>query len=1278
MASPSAVSEDRKSDDIEIVSVGALYSGSWDKKYWSSSRGKDRFPYPVGYKAVRAYNGSTYYMEIEEGAKGPLFLIRYLDESWSGQTPDIAWGKFQKTGLSNLKVWHGKRFTCKMNGVEFFGFKNPLVQRLLRELVNNSHGMVESYSSNRVSQIQVDDERLAKRENPDLLCYLDMPVARKKRSRKAEIGHQNSVVKEGHKKTRFQDSCSGKEILNSATASICSAKEEVEIVGLQGALPEQLHSCHATNENSSPPIENPPEVKVVVPIQETNQLPNSCTTKPLSNISEELHGLQPKENKPNDDTFLNGSQDMTSSNLCAPDTLEFVQDNPISSALATDDNTSCEQKEELTLADIVVNEGHSAGPYTEDLADQEIAKSMISFLLPRAIPLLKKASVKKPPKTDVSETMSARLNHSDNSKTSQLDDASGSVVSLSIRTCTGDDENRQVVALDSVQDCTSDVPVAPDSFDESHLDVPGSGHIISSSKEASPADLSKNPLDEEDVVIVTPNPLVSALDTVEIIKPSSHDVPFAPDSFDESHLDGLGSGHIISSSKEAYPADLPKQHIDEEQVVIENASLSVPALNTVEIIKSSSHDVSTILEENNLGGCVKKSMLIPQCTSPINKIITKESEELCAGDLVQTEHHSENKEAKSTSCSTEGSNGLVVGTTPTVASSVRKETHKVYSRKRVSTNQLRGNKNSSSESKNSCRNTGDGDSISKMSPNKTQRILEPQSTWSTNSVSDRINPQGDGSSHVTEHYQGPELMKVNNNQFTNVFCNEACVIPQDIRPAQGFENASTSPPSFPASKVENVQGHIDEALGIQVSEPPSTKSQYKEHTSEKSISSVPEISASSSLKLNRDIKINNEMEKTVELLGCYFHPMPISSVSLQSVGNEIYICVLSFATEDRVRTLFMYKISAKAPTKGFPCVVGHTPVILPIMDDKSGANVNSRALERSYFHVTPDGEHLIFTGNIKTPYCRKREIDCSCLTCTSASFEENVVRIVEVKTGYVSLVTKLQAVDSVQCLVVCDPDYLVAVVKGGNLIVWAMNSNWRGPTEEFIIPANPCTSSCIVELKKIPKCPHLIIGHSGIGEFTVWDISTRSLVSRFVSLSNMIFEFIPTSLFAWHPLHGHSTMEDHIDMILAATKLWFSKGINNKTLVPAEVKDTAIWILVSTDPDPDVKCETVERPGRCWRLALLVRNQVILGSQFDPRADVAGTVSGHGVTGTLDGLVYLWDMSTGLKLGSLHDFKGQGVACISSDDRGNICIASEDGQLLVYCHPTKETQSQGV
>ncbi|CAH2033897.1 unnamed protein product [Thlaspi arvense] len=1175
MASPSSVSEDRKSDGLEIVSVGALYRGSWDKKYWSSSRGKDRFPYPVGYKAVRAHNGNIYYMEIEEGAKGPLFLIRYLAESWTGQTPDIAWGKFQKAGISHLKVWHGKRFTCKMDGMEFFGFKNPLVQRLLRELVTNSHGMVESSSSSRASQIRVDDERPVMCENPNLICYLDMPVARKKRSRKSESVYQDSVVKDGHKKPRCQDSSCDTDILNSAP---------VEIVGIEAAPPRQLHS------------ETPPVVKAVVPIQETD-IPDRCKSKPLSNISEELHGLQEKEYIPNPDVFLHESEDMTGSNLFAPDTLEFVQDNNISSAPIMDDNTSCEQKEELTLADMVVNEEHSSEPNAEDLADsadQESAISMISFLLPKAIPLLKKASSKKRKTNDLSGTQSSRLNRSNNCKTSQLDNASEAAVSLSIKTCSGDDENAQVVALDSVQDFTSNGSIAPDSFDESYLDVPGNGHII--------------------------------------------------------------------SYKEACPTDLPKMHIAKEQAAIVNSNLTAPALDTTEIINPPSHDVCNIVEENNQDGSVKNSMSIPHCTSSADRILSQESEELRAaeGGLVQTEHHSENKERKGISSSTEG------GTTPTEVSSIRKEMHKVYSRKKRSTNQQRRNKNSSSESENSCRKTGDDDPISKVSHSKTPRILELQPTLSTNSESDRTNPQADGSGHVTEQYQGPELVKMNN---TNVLSNEACVVPEDISPAHSSGDARVSSSSFPVSKVEDFQAHIGEAMDIQVSEP-STKSQHKEQTSEKS-TSVLEIPASSNLKVDRDIKIDNEVEKTVELLGCYFHPMPVSSVSLKSVGNEIYIYVLSFATEDKVRTLFLYKLSAKAQTKGFPSVVGHAPVVLPVVDGISGGN---RTLERSYFHFTPEGQHLIFTGNIKTPYCRKKEIDCSCLTCTSASFEENAVRIVQVKNGYVSLVTKLQAVDSVQCVVVCDPNYVIAVIKSGNLIVWAMNPHWRGHTEEFVILPNPCMSKCIVELKKIPKCPHLIVGHNGIREFTIWDISKRCLVSRFESPSNMIFEFIPTSLFAWHTVHSHSTIEDHVDMILAATKLWFSKGTNNKTLVPAEVKDTAIWLLVSTDPDPDA---SVESPARCWRLALLVRNQVILGSQLDPRADVAGTVSGHGVAGTLDGLVYLWDLSTGTKLGSLHDFKGEGVSCISSDDSGNICIASKDGQLLVYCHPAKETQNQG-
>lgn len=218
----------------------------------------------------------------------------------------------------------------------------------------------------------------------------------------------------------------------------------------------------------------------------------------------------------------------------------------------------------------------------------------------------------------------------------------------------------------------------------------------------------------------------------------------------------------------------------------------------------------------------------------------------------------------------------------------------------------------------------------KMSPIKNPHTLELQPTPSTNSVSNRTNPLGNGSGHVTEQNPGPELAK----------SNESCEVPQDMKSAHTFGNASIPPSSSPASKVEDFQANIDEALGIQLSELPCTTSQYKENTSEKS-TSVQDFPASSNVKLNRDVKINNEMEKTAELLGCYFHPMPVSSVLLKSVGNEIYICVLSFAREDRVRALFVYKISAKAPSKGFPSVIGHTHAILPIVDDQSGVNVSS-------------------------------------------------------------------------------------------------------------------------------------------------------------------------------------------------------------------------------------------------------------------------------------------------------------------------------------------------
>ncbi|KAL6650172.1 hypothetical protein ACP70R_009097 [Stipagrostis hirtigluma subsp. patula] len=111
-----AAEEDTEGDDrvIEIAAAGALYrGGDWEPKNWSCSMvwigemrkrsslaavqlrsahslvflsrisghlGKDRYPYPAGYHTVNHFCGICYTMEMEiqQGPRGPVFLVRSL------------------------------------------------------------------------------------------------------------------------------------------------------------------------------------------------------------------------------------------------------------------------------------------------------------------------------------------------------------------------------------------------------------------------------------------------------------------------------------------------------------------------------------------------------------------------------------------------------------------------------------------------------------------------------------------------------------------------------------------------------------------------------------------------------------------------------------------------------------------------------------------------------------------------------------------------------------------------------------------------------------------------------------------------------------------------------------------------------------------------------------------------------------------------------------------------------------------------------------------------
>ncbi|XP_041015205.1 uncharacterized protein LOC121257969 isoform X2 [Juglans microcarpa x Juglans regia] len=479
------------------------------------------------------------------------------------------------------------------------------------------------------------------------------------------------------------------------------------------------------------------------------------------------------------------------------------------------------------------------------------------------------------------------------------------------------------------------------------------------------------------------------------------------------------------------------------------------------------------------------------------------------------------------------------------------------------------------------------------------------------------------------------------------------------------------------SHVEKSEAHLDKkAVGhkniVELNSPSSILNQNTSFGGNNSLMAKG-VQESVDTKLRRKLKLNNELKDIVELVGCYVHPMPISSLFLSTKGNEICICVSCGLLTDRDRNLFIYRLAIQEPRVGCPSFVGHTSITLPIRKYYFGREVE---LERSGLHFAPDGQHLVLLDSIKTPYCREGRIQCLCSTCKSDCFEENTVKIVQVKFGYVSVVVKLKAVEILHCILVCEPNHLVAVGESGRLHLWVMNSAWSAQTGEFILPANNCTSPGLMELKGIPKCASLVVGHNGVGEFSIWDISKRICLSSFSAPSTSIYQFFPISLFNWNSKYhvfSNSNVEEHINGIMAATKMWFSDNSVNNSFLSFEGEDIAVWLLVSTISDSDAQDDYI--PSYCqnhsvggWRLALLVKDKVVLGCALDPRASAVGASAGHGIIGTCDGLAYMWELATGTKLGMLHHFKGGRISCVATDDSGAgaLAVASDGGQLLVY------------
>ncbi|XP_068326514.1 uncharacterized protein [Pyrus communis] len=1391
---PSGAAE--KPDDLEITSIGSLYTGPWDKKYWSSSRGKDRYPYPVGYQAVRAHNGSTYKMEIQEGPKGPLFSIICADgQSCSGQTPDMAWEKFQKTFFPRLKIWHGKRFSCKIDGVEFFGFKNPFVQRLLREMAANVNGTAERSLlplsfCNRASGTDVDNH------SPEPCSFVATPRITGKRSRRRELVNSNSfssasirrsrpeylasVAEASKGKKRYHnngknavnedDICkypkvlpplpahqeesefSAKDILpldfagvsnhlrkdavhkdtrlftssgnckSTGLACNLSANEDKPLDRSQDADPMELEdkNVDATvpkdskgltdvglyapdtldltqdkTSDSAPTIQDRSALKVVIPegllteshpkvspplvhlvpahheesdFSAKDSLPldsvcfsnhlrkdsaheearllvgsGSCKSTVLaSNLpvdEEKPHDryqdfdLMAPEEKNMDSTIPKDSEAFT--DLCAPDTLDFTQDNTSESASTIQDRSALN----VVISEGLVTESHpeqetdASKPNASseindfDSVGQEMAKSMMAFLLPQAIPLLKKGSRKEKGTVSPSEILRCMVKSQEEiNETSAPSPAFYSWLIILffilvgvMLSATKDAEEEGMYILNS--DLGSIVPIrsiVPDSLEGDQYGDRVVNHMICSSDKAE--------ADE--------------------------------DSSDDACL--LNSyGQVVSVNKHKKSLD---NHLE-----INGSKYIFP-------YKDVCMDSTGRLEECD----TYISGSIPVCTSPHNRVVSEEirdefaNRDGCSLGVIQSKQSNEtsvnlpedviddNQRGMLNSSKTSENENADKRTVAEIGNeSFTKVSNLVYTRRKVH----KGNYSAPFSESIVCRNNGDIYVPESYPSTETLLALETLQMGSSDDTSNKID------SFCAEAKIGGHSSCLNAEKPSTISKGPinssvpAALQDQALFVASGEKDTSYSL-DLPVSRVEN---HVDKDV---VEHENLLKLNNSETSQKQGMSiihdhnSIPHHSDSKS----HSMEFNNELAGNLEFVGCYSHQSPVLSALLSAKGTETYVCVLCGHLVDKDGSLFIYKIQIEGPRVGCPSFVGHTSVTWPMRKDYFG----KISLERSSLQFTPDGRCLVLLDSIKTPYCRQGSIDCSCSTCTSNCSEENTVKIVEVKLGYVSVVARLKAVDSLECILVCKPNNIVAVGESGRLHLWVMNSMWSARIENYVLPAEDCISPGIVELKGIPNCTHIVVGHNGCGEFSLWDISKRILVSTFSASSTSVCQFIPISLFTWQiqcPVSGYSDIEEHLKQMMPATcDGQFS----------LEGEDLAVWLLVSSSSDFDSQdymsgdCDL--NPVGRWRLALMVKNTMIFGSTLDPRAAVVGASAGQGICGTSDGLVYTWELSTGTKLGDTHHFNGGSVSCIATDDSrsGAVAVAC-DNQLLVYMHSEKQS-----
>ncbi|XP_062208252.1 uncharacterized protein LOC133909716 isoform X3 [Phragmites australis] len=1192
-----AAAEDTDGDRvIEIVSAGALYrGGDWERLYWSCSRGKDRYPYPVGYQTVRHFSGISYTMEIQQGSRGPVFLVTSTEgDSATGQTPDIAWKNFQKKTGAKVRNWQRRRsFPQKIDGAEgdltsnkqliyiwlivvhliLFGFKNASVQRLLRELIIDSTGAVVLNLPCPVTSDAASPS--TNKDAADVSDAEDLPGCLDKTGGTAKRSMKPSQMEGASKRVHYQDSF----------ASVDNCSESAQANANEGGPASKAR------------LQDVSESRCLLPLLE--EIPdNSKHTLVDDNLGE------PPPSSSQQVGFSSGYSYLSSEN-----------------------------------SDL-------------ESAEKEVAKSMMSILLPQAIPLLKKSNKKKNKqkknnKFSASVRTASAHNPSDhgcqgvtvpttivggtNRNSSETYVYGGSLCDMVKHGSAHDDftNDESVFKLDEMKD------VVADSFEDDAQ--------IWGANTSKPTGVHDH--ESDDACSREPNENSKVLDGKIAgyaehfeCQVGVHNSTITPDVvYDHEKGQYILSDSLLACLEEefggedsSYPANYNQCNSDVEQMQVEQ-QFKDPT-NCMKDGSSVSMDLpyNKNIDNGLVDVCAQASARHGPAVSSIGECLPN----VLQAPVHSDEHNDTGKWSKFPVCST------LIGPTPSKAKSslslMRDEQH------HTEVPAVNQKENRFYDVNDKCRKFDDPLAKSMSSCNSddaefVDKYVAFESSGKgkySNDGSKRVNtitawPVGDR----TKAGKGNPLGKVqecqaqcrNGNETTMMYVGCESNVCEHI-PPKGEHNIFHHQPHHTLSSSNNTSGLV---------------SKYTETPARGS-------------------------DHHLEFVGCYLHPMPVLSIMLNTKKHSsLYICVLCGFLEGCQRFLYVYTITPKDQQDAPPCFVGYTPLLLPSLEQSSTGKF---LFGRSGVQFTPDGQFLVLLSSIRIPFCRMQSIDCSCSVCKLDGFEDNSLKIVSVNFGYVSLVTKLIPCGTVSCILICEPNYIVAAEDSRNLHIWKMVTGWSRIYEEYVIPSLGNEGPSILELRRMSKSNSLIVGHDGAGSFSLWDISKRTLVATFTAPGNIVFQILPVGFCSLQEDIIRAPVDDLENRLREITVRDMSREKDRESFLMPPREDIAVWVLVSSASVAEYQHDLRAKEHNAqWRLALLAKKRIFMGNILDPRATAVDASGNYGFAGTYEGLLYTWELSSGRKLASTQCINGGRVSCIAFDAKSGVVAVADDGcQLLLY------------